>query len=171
MITCRSMKLRYPKQLTYDNLAYMLQATPMVQEKIKLLSQFVLEYPRLHVGSSLLADLIHLYQWLHRELAHTMTKETATKLTVAKLNKQLSFKCPDKFEEYETLFQRVSGACLLVHLCTSIEYVVFQHCRETYERQCQATETRCRDGSFHARQVLQRLDKYCTQLHILWAVQ
>ena len=100
----------YPKQLSYDDLAYGLYATSNTpNEDLKLLYQFVVEYPRLHMGSSLLIDLIQLYQWLHTELANALTVETASKLTLSKLRKQLTKKSHKASQRYFELYEQVAG--------------------------------------------------------------
>ena len=86
------MSKRFPQLLSYNDVAYMLHSTPVYQTDLMVLSQFIVEYPRLCVGSSLLPDLIRLYQWLHRELSHSVTKQTASKLTLTMIRKQLTEK-------------------------------------------------------------------------------
>ena len=112
------MKKRFPKLVSYNDLAYMLQAMPNPQAEYKLLSKFIVEYPRFHVGSSLLPDLIRLYQWLHREMAHCVTKKTASRLTLAKIKKQLAEKTPEKSKEFFALHESVLGipGTLYIHI-------------------------------------------------------
>ena len=102
------MRKRFPQLLSYNDVAYMLYSTPVCQMDLMVLSQFVLEFPRLCVGSSLLPDLIRLYQWLHRELSHSVTKQAASKLTLAMIIKQLTEK---KSDELIALLKRVIGMC------------------------------------------------------------
>ena len=54
------------------------------------LSQFVLEYNCLKLGSDLLHGILELYQWLHNELAYAVTYEDATKITLGRLAKVVS---------------------------------------------------------------------------------
>ena len=113
------MKKRFPKLLSHNDVAYMLHSTPVHQMDLMVLSQFVLEYPRLCVGSLLLPDLIRLYQWLHRELSHSVTKETASKLTLAMIIKQLTAKRSD---ELIALLKPVIGMCGLPHTINGISF-------------------------------------------------
>lgn len=107
------MKKQFPKLLSFDDLAYMVQAMDVHQEQFKMLAQFVVEYPRLHVGSCLLPNLIRLYQWLHQEMAHSVTKETATKITLANIKKQLAEKAPEMSKEFIELHDSVIGMCFV----------------------------------------------------------
>ena len=128
MIKCltHSSMAMYPKQLSYDDLAYALHAASNApDEDLKLLYQFIVEYPRLHMGSSLLTDLIQFYQWLHTELSHSTTVETARKLTLSKLKEQLQTKSCDASLKYHELYECVASMYMYMH--RKIQYLLCVH--------------------------------------------
>lgn len=87
------------------------------------LSQFVMEYHRLKLGSDLLPGILELYQWLHTELAYAVTYEDATKITLGRLAKVVAKRMPgrgDSSTQYESLKGKtkpLGQRCLCV-LCT-----------------------------------------------------
>ena len=79
---------------------------------IRLLSQFALEYPRLELARSLLPQLVKLYWWLHTNLAHMISSDTAQKTTVKQLMTHLEKyyrNDPDKMRGLKELFHSVKG--------------------------------------------------------------
>lgn len=108
------MEIQYPKFPTEDDfLQYILNIASSEQDPcIHLLSQFALEYPRLELARSLLPQLVELYWWLHTELAHMISSDTAKKTTVKQLMKHLENyyrNDPDKKQRLTELFHSVKG--------------------------------------------------------------
>ena len=106
------MKKWFPRSPTFDDLSYVVQTVTRHQKDLKVLSQFVIEYQRLHLGSSLLPDLVKLYQWLHQELNHSVTLETASKLTLASIKEQLENhekNASDTSREFFELYRNILG--------------------------------------------------------------
>ena len=50
--------------------------------ELHLLLQFVQEQNHLKAGAVLLPDLIEFYQWLHTDVAYTLSRKKATKVTI-----------------------------------------------------------------------------------------
>ena len=117
------MKRRFPQFPSFDDLSYVVQSVTLHQKDFKVLSQFVIEYQRLYLGSSLLPDLVKLYQWLHQELNHSVTMETASKLTLASIQEQLDRdkNASDSSREFFEIYRNVSS----MRLCTCICFWVF----------------------------------------------
>ena len=91
------------------------------------LSQFVMEYHRLKLGSDLLPGILELYQWLHTELAYAVTFEDATKITLGRLAKVVAKRMPgrgDSSTQYESLKGKthihylVSEIVVHTYICT-----------------------------------------------------
>jgi len=106
----RQMETQYPKFPTEnDFVQYILNFASSEQDPcIRLLSQFALEYPRLELARSLLPQLVELYWWLHTELAHMISRDTAQKTTVKQLMKHLETyyrNDPDKKQRLTELFK------------------------------------------------------------------
>ena len=84
------------------------------ENDLYILAQFVLFYPRLKAGGALLPDLIYLYQWIHTELAHLITKDKAESKTA----EEVFAKANEKYEglDLDNLYERVRCECN-VNIC------------------------------------------------------
>ena len=91
----------YPHFPSEDELIHSILSSGDLQKhskggKLSLLAKFTMERPLLHKGEVLLPDLVELYQWLHKDIAHLLTYEKASSITIdqvvsfarKKLNKQ-----------------------------------------------------------------------------------
>ncbi len=106
----RSMEMLYPTPPSISEPLYILCTRPDLQKDFPLLFRFLLEYSRLKIAGSLLPKLISFYQWLHRELAHRLTKETAKKLQLNTFRKRVQSQFPkDKARQYESLYSEIGG--------------------------------------------------------------
>ncbi len=76
-----------------------------------IISQFALEYPRLKAGGELLPDLIHLYWWIHTELAYRVTREYAEKHCISEVLSKVNEKYPEMeiFQLYERMRGKIWG--------------------------------------------------------------
>ncbi len=102
----------YPNIATVEDFLQGVLASPSTGDK-DVLSQFALRYPHLQAGGALLPDLIHLYWWIHTELAHRVTRQYAVKHTIAEVVSKA-----DKYTgiELSQLYERVRGM-----------YVIYAH--------------------------------------------
>lgn len=50
-----------------------------------LLSKFAIDWERLQMGGALLPDLVELYTWLHKNLAHILTFERASTIAIGRV--------------------------------------------------------------------------------------
>ena len=97
-----------------------------------LLSKFAMDWERLQVGGVLLPDLVELYTWLHKNLAHMLTFERASTITVGKVISLIEKKKGRDLGKYmRSLYERVkvnfnlyveliggvigAGACAAMH--------------------------------------------------------
>ena len=103
------MKRRFPKIPSLDDFSCVVQTKLWHKEEFKLLSHFTVEYQRLYLGTCLLPDLVRLYQWLHQEMAHSVTMETASKITLANIRMQIKDNATDTLEKYFDLYSRILG--------------------------------------------------------------
>ncbi len=73
------------------------------------LSQFALEYSHLCAGEAVLPDLIHLYWWIHTDLAYRVTRRYAERHTIGEVISRA-----DKHTDVEVsqLYDRVRGMCV-----------------------------------------------------------
>lgn len=78
---------------------------------IQLLLQFALEYPRLEIACFLLPELVELYWWLHTDLAHMISRDTAQKTTVKQLMAHLKkyYQNDNEKQKKLHLFNSVKG--------------------------------------------------------------
>ncbi len=104
------MEVLYPTASSIAEPLYILNTRPDTQKAFQLLYRFLLEYPRLEVAGSLLPKLVTFYRWLHRELAHRLTKEAATKLTLRRFCSRVRSQFPrDKAKQFESLYSEIGG--------------------------------------------------------------
>ena len=107
----------YPHFPSEDELIHSILSSGDLQEhskggKLSLLAKFTIEWPLLCKGEDLLPDLVEMYQWLHKDIAHLLTYEEASSITIGqvvsfarkKLNKQDG-------EHIWNLYQKVKSAC------------------------------------------------------------
>ena len=113
----RKIELGYPHFPSEDELIHSILSSGDLQEHSKggtlsLLAKFTMERPLLHKGEGLLPDLVELYQWLHKDIAHLLTHEEASSITIGQvvnfakrnLNKEDG-------EHIWNLYQRVKTHC------------------------------------------------------------
>lgn len=53
--------------------------------RLWLLSRFAMEWQCLEVAGSLFPSLLELYQWLHTDIAHLITREQASSMTIGRV--------------------------------------------------------------------------------------
>ena len=70
-----------------------------------VLAKFVLAYPRLKAGGTLLPDLIEFYQWIHTELAYLVTYNYAQNHGLEEVITEGDKRCKGLCQ----LFQRIKG--------------------------------------------------------------
>lgn len=81
-----------------------------------LLAQLVLQRNVLELGGMLLTDLVELYQWLHQELAHVVTRSDADTIPVSRAVRVLAKSySPEEGERLQNLYKRLRGT---EHYCT-----------------------------------------------------
>jgi len=108
------METHYPMFPTEnDFLQYILNFASTDQDPcIHLLSQFALEYPRLELARSLLPELVEIYWWLHTDLAHMISNDTAQKTTIKQLMAHLKYyyrNDPEKMQKLGDQFLSMKG--------------------------------------------------------------
>ena len=80
------------------------------QEKLTPLLQFICKMPEVQTMLPYLPDFLEFYQWLHRDLAGVLTPETAHKISIKNLVKQMSkHYAGERDDKLMSLYQRVKG--------------------------------------------------------------
>ena len=110
----RSLQAHYPVFTTVDALQQSLLANPYIsshQENSEyVLAQFALQYQHLQLGGAMLPELVEFYQWIHQELAHVITHEDATKITLRRAVRVLAKSySPEEGERLMGLYNRLKG--------------------------------------------------------------
>ena len=77
-----------------------------------VLAQFVEDRHRLAVGSALLPDLVEFYLWLHNRLAHLLSYEVASRLTINDIILRAAVRFPSEAEKIKCLFKRIKSQFL-----------------------------------------------------------
>ena len=106
------MAIHYPKFPTESEfLRHVLGFADEQDPCTQLLLQFALEYPRLELARSLLPELVDLYWWLHTDLAHMISRDTAQRTTVKQLLAHLEKYYQNDHEKLKKLhlFHSVKG--------------------------------------------------------------
>ena len=75
-----------------------------------ILSQYALLRNQLEIIGGLLPDLVEFYQWLHQELAHVITQEDSTRITLRRAVRVLvrSYSA-EEGERLQILYRRLKG--------------------------------------------------------------
>jgi hypothetical protein len=103
--TCRELYVCCPKfPVEEDLIKSVLNSGDVNQysKKSRLwsLSKFVREWTCLEVGGLLLPPLMELYQWLHTDIAHLLTHEQASSLTIGQLIELAERKFDSQFKQH-----------------------------------------------------------------------
>ena len=53
--------------------------------RLSFLATFTMEHTQLYCGGILLPELVELYQWLHHDIAHMLTREQASSITIGQV--------------------------------------------------------------------------------------
>ncbi len=80
----------YPHFPSEQELTHCILSTGDLQQhsqggKLWLLARFAMEWPRLQMGGVLLPELVELYQWLDGNIAHLLTYEQASAITIGQV--------------------------------------------------------------------------------------
>ena len=77
---------------------------------LSMLTQFVLERPKLLAGGRLLRDLVEFYLWLHTQLAYIVSYEMATELKIGQVVERAVERYSKDFGKHiKDLYERVKG--------------------------------------------------------------
>ena len=82
---------------------------------------FMVDFDRLQLGCDLLPKLLSLYQWIHKELSHSISYKEATQFTYNQLGKVLLKRISAK-EDNCTYFENLQGN-LVVMCCFAMLYL------------------------------------------------
>ena len=75
-----------------------------------MLTQFVLERPKLLAGGHLLPDLVEFYMWLHTQLAYIVSYDMATELKIGQVvDRAVERYSKDFGKHIQGLYERVKG--------------------------------------------------------------
>ena len=74
--------------------------------KLRLLIRFAMEWQLLKVGGDLLPDLVKLYRWLHMNIAHLITYDHASSLSIGEVIKRVK-KNKEMGEHLQRLYEQV----------------------------------------------------------------
>ena len=105
------MELHYPYYPSEKDFTHsVLSSSDIARDNIALLSRFSLQWQRLQAGGELLPDLVEFYQWLHTDLAHVVSYETACKVKIKSvIDRAVRKYSTDMGEHLHQLFTRVKG--------------------------------------------------------------
>ena len=126
--SCRCLELHYPYFPNEADFTHsVLSSGDIVRDNIALLLRFSLQWRRLQAGGELLPDLVELYQWLHTDLAHVVSYETACKVKIKSvIDRAVRRYSPDMGLHLQQLFAKVKGE----HVCvTGAEWTWSAHNR------------------------------------------
>ena len=124
---CRNLLRAFPVDANYEKLARSIENAEKKCSKEKktfgcgILKTFVAQRRIFRAGGLLLPDLLDFYNWIHRELAHVLSKDRAAEITVESvflspnlLQKRFLFPLPERAKQMRSLFRKVKG----IHLFT-----------------------------------------------------
>ena len=78
--------------------------------ELSMLTQFVLERPKLQAGEHLLPDLMEFYRWLHTQLAYIVSYDMATELKIGQVVERAVERYSKDFGKHvQDLYERVKG--------------------------------------------------------------
>ena len=88
---CRRLQVHYPHFPSDQELTHCIVSAGDLQQhgeggKLRLLASFTMEQPHLYRGGVLLPDLVEFYQWLHMDLAHLLTYDHASSITIGQVS-------------------------------------------------------------------------------------
>ena len=88
--TCSRLDEVYPHFPSEQEVTHFILSSGDLQQyckggKLRFLARFILEQPQLHTGGILLPDLVNLYQWLHKDIAHLLTRDHASSITIGQV--------------------------------------------------------------------------------------
>ena len=87
-----------------------------IQHCHEVLVMFIDRYTCFKSGGELLPSLIELYQWIHTDLAHVITREKASSISCSKAVEEAASNYPEDIEKhYNKLYEKVQG---LLHALT-----------------------------------------------------
>lgn len=77
----------YPHFLSQEELTHCILSAENLQQnpELRFLSRFAMEWSCLQVGGVLLLDLVELYQWLHTDIAHLLTRNEASTISIGEV--------------------------------------------------------------------------------------
>lgn len=121
------MELYYPNFPSEQELTHCILSSGNLQQqseggKLQLLTRIITEQQHLYVGGALLPNLVELYQWLHRDIAHLVTRQDASTITIGRVvelaesnsSKKLGRHIRDLYEKvkqgYNQYVQLIGGA-------------------------------------------------------------
>ena len=78
--------------------------------ELSILTQFVLERPKLQAGEHLLPDLVEFYHWLHTQLAYIVSYDMAKELKIGQVVERVVERYSKDFRKHvKDLYERVKG--------------------------------------------------------------
>ncbi|XP_065842574.1 uncharacterized protein [Oscarella lobularis] len=117
---CRNLLRAFPVDANYEKLARSIENAEKKCSKEKktfgcgILKTFVAQRRIFRAGGLLLPDLLDFYNWIHRELAHVLSKDRAAEITVESvflspnlLQKRFLFPLPERAKQMRSLFRKV----------------------------------------------------------------
>ena len=70
---------------------------------------------QLELGGLLLTDLVELYQWIHQELAHVVTRSDAETIPISRAVRVLAKSySPEEGERLHNLYKRLRGTTTVI---------------------------------------------------------
>lgn len=75
--------------------------------KLRFLAMFTMEHTQLYCGGILLPDLVELYQWLHHDIAHLLTREHASSITIGQVIDFAKKKRKDQGNHIRKLYESI----------------------------------------------------------------
>ncbi len=113
MLLCRLLGVNYPTFPCENDLRHYVEQLPGVTNpthELYPLSQFVKEQSHLRAGAAVLPDLVEFYQWLHTDVAYTVSRRNAANITVEEtVMKVANFYGDERGDHIVNLFERVKG--------------------------------------------------------------
>ncbi len=109
----RLLGANYPTFPNENDLRHAVEQIPGVADpnhELHLLSLFVREQLRLRAGAAILPDLVEFYQWLHTEVAYTLSRRKAVKATIKEVVVDVARKYGDeRGDNLINLYKRVKS--------------------------------------------------------------
>ena len=131
----RTLEARYPCFTTENALLQALLSNASIGDHIAssehLLAQLALLRHQLELGGLLLPDLVELYQWIHQELSHVVTRSDAETIPLSRAVQVLAKSySPEEGERLHNLYKKLRGTFILVLVtnnsnCSDFVAIVF----------------------------------------------